>query len=69
MKKKQAISLLQIEQKIEEVKPFDWVRAIKFSSLGVFYIAPMLYLNYSIILPRLVPAKSSYATLKKVLID
>ena len=51
------------------VKPFDWVRAGKFSSIGVVYIAPLLYLNYSILLPWLVPAKSSYATIKKLLVD
>ena len=50
-------------------KPFDLQRALKFSILGMIYIAPLLHFNYSLFLPRLVPTGTSYATLKKVMID
>ena len=51
------------------MKPFDWKRALTFSSIGVFYIAPTVYVNYNIFLPWLVPAKAKFGGLKKVLFD
>ena len=35
----------------------------------MIYIAPMMYMNYGIILPALVPAKATYGALKKLAID
>ena len=37
--------------------------------IGMVYVAPMLYFNYCIMLPRLVPEAAKFATLKKVFID
>ena len=48
---------------------FDYKRTAIFTSVGFFYVAPLLYLNYNFFLPSLVPAKASYAALKKLVID
>ena len=61
--------LLQKKQKNELGTPFDWKRSATFGTMGFFYVAPMLHMNYSFILPSLVPATAKLATLKKVCID
>ena len=53
----------------DKTKKFDYKRTATFTSVGFFYVAPMLYMNYSFILPTLVPATARYATIKKVAID
>ena len=45
------------------------MRTARFSVIGMVYVAPMLYFNYCIMLPRLVPEAAKLATLKKVAID
>ena len=54
---------------IDPKKKFDVKRTAIFTSVGFFYVAPMLYINYSKILPALVPASASYGALKKLLFD
>ena len=48
---------------------FDFKRTATFSFVECFYVAPLMYINYSFILPRLVPATARYITFKKVAID
>ena len=53
--------------------PADFKRSMKFSLLGVVYIAPITHLNFSYVLPAIAPiSKGVSATkiaLKKVAFD
>ena len=50
-------------------KKFDVKRTAIFTSVGFFYVAPMLTLNYGKILPALVPDGVKYGALKKLAFD
>lgn len=60
-------------QKIEAKPHIDWKRLMTFSSVGCFYIGPILHLNYCKLLPALVPAEATASmtsiAFKKLLID
>ena len=58
-----------ISQRIESKKKFDVRRSAIFTSLGFFYVAPLLHLNYTKILPSLVPAGTKFGALKKLAFD
>lgn len=58
-------------QNIEGQTKYDWKRLSIFTLVGGVYIGPMLHMNYSKILPALVPNKGSVTsqTFKKLVID
>ena len=58
-------------QGIEGKKTFNFKRTATFSFMGLIYIGPMLPMNYSKILPTLVPIKGSatIVALKKLCLD
>ena len=56
-----------IDKKKDE--KYDIKRNVQFSSIGFFFVAPMLHLNYSKILPFLFPSGVKYEALKKLAFD
>ena len=60
---------IQKYQKKDKSLGFDLKRSLRFFCMGFFYIAPMCYTNYSLVIPYLVPSTARMATLKKVCYD
>ena len=50
-------------------KKFDIQRTATFGLVGTVYVAPMLHVHYSYILPYFVPKAGSVAAIKKLAID
>ena len=61
----------QIERRVlsENPKRFDFKRSAQFSAIGMIYIAPLLHINYSLVMTKLFPVGSRYMALKKVAFD
>ena len=53
----------------KEAKPYNFNRSKTFFLVGTFFIAPILHVNYSKILPYLVPEISAVGALKKLAFD
>ncbi len=48
---------------------FNWHRAYVFTTIGTFYVAPVLHVHYSYVLPYLVPTVTTTGALLKLAFD
>ena len=53
----------------KEKKEFNFTRTRTFFIMGTFFVAPILHVSYSKILPRLVPEVTPIGAIKKLALD
>ncbi|CDW91795.1 mpv17 pmp22 family protein [Stylonychia lemnae] len=57
------------ENRTKKEKSYNLQRTKSFFLTGTFFIAPLLHLSYSIVLPRLVPELTTVGAIKKLALD
>ena len=61
-------TIFKLDIKKQQFK-FNAKRTLQFGTMGFFYVAPMLHLNYTKILPAIAPSGVKYEVLKKLAFD
>jgi protein Mpv17 len=63
------LNIIEFTKDGVEKKDYNFSRTKTFFIMGTFYVAPILHVSYSKILPALVPEVSAVGAVKKLAID